>query len=106
MEIHQSHRYAWSPTSVGICLSPPGHGGAPSCDESGEELVPAGSLGVDVVREIEATDIVLGGPDAVRNFVLNAAQRLGINVTPKEKYWLLTPPFSRVAPPSLPSDAG
>jgi ERCC4-related helicase len=43
----------------------------------------------EVAQEIEATDTVLGDPDAVRNFVLNAAQRLGINVTPKEKYSLL-----------------
>jgi ERCC4-related helicase len=43
----------------------------------------------EVAKEIEATDTVLGDPDAVRNFVLNAAQRLGINVTPKDKYYLL-----------------
>ena len=43
----------------------------------------------EVAKEIEATDTVLGDPDAVRNFVLNAAQRLGINVTPKGKYYLL-----------------
>jgi len=32
----------------------------------------------EVKRELEAVDAVLGDPDAVRDFVLNAAQRLGI----------------------------
>ena len=31
----------------------------------------------------------MGDPDAVRNFVLNAAQRLGLNVSSKGKYYLL-----------------
>ena len=35
----------------------------------------------DVREELEATDAVLGDPDAVRAFVLDAAQRLGISVT-------------------------
>jgi superfamily II DNA or RNA helicase len=43
----------------------------------------------EVAQEIEATDTVLGDPDAVRNFVLNAAQRLGLNVSIKGKYYLL-----------------
>jgi hypothetical protein len=34
----------------------------------------------EVHRELKATDAVLGDPDAVRNFVLNAAQRLGIAI--------------------------
>lgn len=35
----------------------------------------------EVRRELEATDAVLGDPEAVRDFVLNAAQRLGLNIT-------------------------
>ncbi len=35
----------------------------------------------DVRQELEATDAVLGDPDAVRSFVLDAAQRLGMSVT-------------------------
>jgi hypothetical protein len=35
----------------------------------------------EVRRELEATDAVLGDPDAVREFVLNAAQRLGLAIT-------------------------
>jgi hypothetical protein len=34
----------------------------------------------DVRQELEATDAVLGDPDAVREFVLAAAQRLGLNI--------------------------
>lgn len=34
----------------------------------------------EVRQELEATDAVLGDPDAVREFVLNAAQRLGLNI--------------------------
>jgi superfamily II DNA or RNA helicase len=43
----------------------------------------------EVAKEIEATDTVLGDPLDVRNFLLNAAQRLGINVSDKGKYYLL-----------------
>jgi hypothetical protein len=39
----------------------------------------------DVRRELEVTDAVLGDPDAVREFVLNAAQRLGLNITPDKR---------------------
>ncbi len=35
----------------------------------------------NVKRELEETDTVLGDPDAVRRFVLNACQRLGIPLT-------------------------
>ncbi len=35
----------------------------------------------DVRQELEATDAVLGDPDAVREFVLNAAQRLNLTIT-------------------------
>jgi superfamily II DNA or RNA helicase len=34
----------------------------------------------EVRKELEATDAVLGDPDAVREFVLNAAQRLGLSI--------------------------
>lgn len=34
----------------------------------------------EVKRELEATDEVLGDPDAVRQFVLNAAQRTGLRI--------------------------
>ena len=37
----------------------------------------------EVKKEIEETDMVLGDPDAVQKFVLNACQRLGAEVTPK-----------------------
>jgi superfamily II DNA or RNA helicase len=43
----------------------------------------------EVRQELEATDAVLGDPDAVRAFVLDAAQRLGLSVrrdTPPEVY--------------------
>lgn len=35
----------------------------------------------EVRQELEVTDAVLGDPDAVREFVLNAAQRLGLSIT-------------------------
>ncbi len=34
----------------------------------------------DVRQELEATDAVLGAPDAVREFVLSACQRVGLNI--------------------------
>ncbi|MEI8122425.1 MAG: helicase-related protein [bacterium] len=39
----------------------------------------------EVRRELEATDAVLGDPEAVRHFVLDAAQRLGLSITPDRK---------------------
>ena len=39
----------------------------------------------EVRQELEATDAVLGDPDAVRLFVLNAAQRIGITITPDRR---------------------
>ncbi len=39
----------------------------------------------EVRRELEATDVVLGDPDAVREFVLNAAQRLRLSITPDKR---------------------
>jgi hypothetical protein len=39
----------------------------------------------EVRRELEATDAVLGDPDAVRAFVLNAGQRFGLAIAPDRK---------------------
>ena len=39
----------------------------------------------DVRQELEVTDAVLGDPDAVREFVLTAAQRLALSVTPDKR---------------------
>lgn len=39
----------------------------------------------EVRRELEATDSVLGDPDAVREFVLTAAQRLHLTITPDKR---------------------
>jgi superfamily II DNA or RNA helicase len=38
----------------------------------------------DVIRELEETDSVLGDPDTVRHFVLNALQKMEIPIKPKE----------------------
>ncbi len=39
----------------------------------------------EVARELEATDAVLGEPSAVREFVLTAAQRLGVAIAPDRR---------------------
>ena len=39
----------------------------------------------DVRQELEVTDAVLGDPDAVREFVLTAAQRLGLSIAPDKR---------------------
>jgi hypothetical protein len=39
----------------------------------------------EVRRELEATDAILGDPDAVWLFVLNAAQRIGIQIAPDRR---------------------
>jgi hypothetical protein len=56
----------------------------------------------EVAQELEATDSVLGDPQAVRDFVLNAAQRLGLTLTAERAnnkvYRLVTSPL----PPNLP----
>ncbi len=39
----------------------------------------------EVRKELEVTDSVLGDPDAVQSFVLNAAQRLGLHITNDRK---------------------
>ena len=38
----------------------------------------------DVIRELEETDSVLGDSQTVRHFVLNALQKMGIPIKPKE----------------------
>jgi superfamily II DNA or RNA helicase len=38
----------------------------------------------DVIRELEETDSVLGDPDTVRHFVLNALQKMEFPIKPKE----------------------
>ena len=39
----------------------------------------------EVRKELEVTDAVLGDPNAVREFVLSAAQRLGLSITPDKR---------------------
>lgn len=39
----------------------------------------------EVRKELEVTDAVLGDPDAVRSFVLNAAQRIGLHIVNDKK---------------------
>jgi len=50
----------------------------------------------EVQRELEAADAVLGDPQAVREFVLNAAQRLGMGMRRAGEVWLVD-----VSPSSL-----
>jgi len=45
----------------------------------------------EVEEELKATDTVLGAPASVRSFLLDAADRLGIPVTDREKYVLIDP---------------
>jgi len=59
----------------------------------------------EVQRELEAADAVLGDPEAVRAFVLNAAQRLGLTCTREKSgavFRLITAPL----PPHLPEAVG
>jgi superfamily II DNA or RNA helicase len=57
----------------------------------------------EVRRELEATDQVLGDPAAVRDFVLSACQRLGLQVRPSRRHpdvWeILTEPAALVNVP-------
>ena len=39
----------------------------------------------EVRHELETTDAVLGDPAAVRNFVIDAAQRLGLTIAPERR---------------------
>jgi superfamily II DNA or RNA helicase len=45
----------------------------------------------EVAKEIEATDTVLGDPEAVRHFMLNAAQRLKFSLQKRDGYYELDP---------------
>ena len=45
----------------------------------------------EVAREIESTDSVLGDPEAVRHFMLNAAQRLKFSLQKHDQYYVLDP---------------
>jgi superfamily II DNA or RNA helicase len=45
----------------------------------------------EVAQEIEATDTVLGDPEAVRHFMIEAAQRLKFSLEKRDRYYLLDP---------------
>jgi superfamily II DNA or RNA helicase len=53
----------------------------------------------EVAKEIEATDEVLGDPNAVRNFLTESAPRVGFALTPRNSHFVLDPskPLSDVA---------
>ncbi len=57
----------------------------------------------EVRRELEATDAVLGDPAAVRLFVLNAAQRLGLQIVPDRRPNIFRVIVSPEARASLPT---
>jgi superfamily II DNA or RNA helicase len=57
----------------------------------------------EVRAELEATDAVLGDPDAVRSFVLNAAQRLGLTIVPDRKENVFRVAVSAQSRASLPA---
>jgi superfamily II DNA or RNA helicase len=54
---------------------------------------------MEVAKEVEATDEVLGDPSAVRAFLVDAAPRVGFTLTPRNAHFLLDPakPLSDVA---------
>ena len=45
----------------------------------------------EVAREIEATDTVLGDPEAIRHFMVNAAQRLRFSFEKRDRHFVLDP---------------
>lgn len=45
----------------------------------------------EVTKEVEATDEVLGDPTAVKNFMMEAAPRVGFSVTPRNNHFVLDP---------------
>ncbi len=53
----------------------------------------------EVAKEVEATDEVLGDPSAVRNFLVEAAPRVGFSLTPRNSHFVLEPgkPLADVA---------
>ena len=57
----------------------------------------------EVRQELEATDAVLGDPDAVRLFVLSAAQRLGVQIAPDRRpnvFRIIVSPEARASLPT------
>jgi len=54
---------------------------------------------MEVAKEVEATDEVLGDPIAVRNFLTDAAPRIGFSLIPRNSHFVLDPgkPLSDVA---------
>jgi superfamily II DNA or RNA helicase len=57
----------------------------------------------EVRQELEATDAVLGDPDAVRLFVLSAAQRLGVQMAPDRRpnvFRIIVSPEARASLPT------
>jgi len=54
---------------------------------------------MEVTKEVEATDEVLGDPAAVRTFLVDAAPRVGFALTPRNAHFVLDPgkPLSEVA---------
>jgi hypothetical protein len=57
----------------------------------------------DVVRkELDEADAVLGDPDAVRDFVLSAAQRIGLSITPDKRASVFRVPTGETARVALP----
>jgi len=57
----------------------------------------------EVRKELEATDSVLGDPNAVREFVLNAAQRLGLNIARDKRQDVLRVAVGSEATAALPA---
>lgn len=57
----------------------------------------------EVRAELVATDAVLGDPDAVRSFVMNAAQRLGLTIAPDRKEDVFRVPVGEQSRASLPA---
>ena len=56
----------------------------------------------EVRQELEATDAVLGDPDAVKSFVLNAAERIGVQITPDRRKDIFRVLVGEAARASLP----
>ncbi|HEX3249180.1 MAG TPA: helicase-related protein [Pyrinomonadaceae bacterium] len=56
----------------------------------------------EVKRELEATDSVLGDTEAVREFVLNAAQRIGLRITPEKANDVFRVAVNQTATSTLP----
>lgn len=57
----------------------------------------------EVRQELDRTDAVLGDPAAVREFVLAAAQRLGMNMVPEKRADVFRIPIGEAATASVPA---